>query len=240
MTVSVNGYAIIKNDIPIEILVGKEFQDSNGVWHLDTWATSYLDADLVSNNIYKLYSPDIPVNKIVDSTSLELVDGIPTRTYTFIDDVALIPNLQSQLTATIDKLRDDTIDGGFIYITHLVQSRASDRENIGNLGLLATIKIGSGTATHNDLRWFNAAQDFEFILADNSRISLDAYGMQALYQTGSTFKAVLSDVGRTLKDWVLNSSRSVTDLQTYNAPNAWNSALSALDPSVKAIIPNIS
>lgn len=125
------------------------------------------------------------------------------------------PSAQT-IATSIDKERDRRINGGFEWNGMTFQSRASDRENILGSAQLAMAAIGQG-AQPGDYHWANPDGDFEWILADNSKINLDAWDVMGLFQTGVAFKAALTFYARALKDAVLEAE----DPTSIDVVNGW-------------------
>ncbi len=103
----------------------------------------------------------------------------------------------------IDNFRDQRIDGGFEYLGHIIQSRASDRENIAALGSDAAEAVREG-AEAGDYLWHPGfPAGFGFITAANIAVPLDAIQMKGLRSRGLAFKAAQTFHARDLKDAVL-------------------------------------
>lgn len=116
--------------------------------------------------------------------------------------VLSLDELKAQLRAEVDATRDQRIAGGFDFNGYRIQSRASDRENIANLGLDARDAVAAG-AEVGDYFWHpQFPQGFAFITADNEIVPLDAHQMVALRDRGIEFKAGQTFYGRGLKDQV--------------------------------------
>lgn len=113
-------------------------------------------------------------------------------------------NTVEAICARIDKERDRRIDGGFEWSGLRFQSRPSDRENFLGAAQLALAAISQG-AQPDDYRWANPDADFEWIVADNSKITLDAHQMMALFVAGVSFKQALTFYARELKDAVIEA-----------------------------------
>lgn len=122
---------------------------------------------------------------------------------TWAEPDPIIPSVED-LTAAVDAERDRRIDGGFTFMGLLFQSRPSDRENVMGAAQLAMAAIGQG-AQPGDLRWADPNGDFEWILADNSKVTLDAYEAVALFQTGVAYKKAITFHARDLKDAILSA-----------------------------------
>lgn len=199
-------YAQIIDGTPVEIQSRNGFT-ANG-FHFPAKALSTMsDEELAQYDVYPIVEPDpLPANAFVIDSSLDFEGGSVYRVHQiqYREDAEIYAEKRDILLADIDKLRDEKIDGGFDYVvegaTHRIQTRASDRENIGNLGLLATMI--QQVSPPGNLRWLMPDKDFKFITADNQQIPMDAQQMAALYQFGLGFKDALTFHARSLKDQV--------------------------------------
>lgn len=158
--------------------------------------------ELLRLNVFPIIEPPEPapgmVLTILGTLSVSMNFEV-TRDHTLEPESLEIAKLR--ITSLIDKKRDSLIDSGFEHDGHLFQSQASDRENIGNLGILAMLKVAGG-AQVGDLRWLTPDSDFRFITATNEQIDMDAHQMAALYNRGLSFKSALTFYARYLKDAV--------------------------------------
>lgn len=206
------GYALVdslqatKIDPDGEITIGS-FRYPGSI--LSVWT----DAELAALNILpiKMAAPPPPGSEVL-TEELRVIDGEPYLFQTFQE----APDLITPLIEAVNVERDRRIDAGMTYGGHLFQTRASDRENIANLGLLAMMKIESGAATPGDLRWFRPDKDFEWITADNQRVTMDAFGMRDFYLTGMAFKEALTFFARDVKDWLLDEERTRQELIEFD------------------------
>lgn len=200
-------YAIIKDGNPVELFPGKPFIHNGYSYSADA-LLRFTEEELAERGILKIAEPTdpIPMNARLIGQSFDLVDGVPTLTpiYEFYNDEDKLKKEGDELIVAIDRLRDEKIDGGFDFVIegvpHRIQTAPSDRENIGNLGLLATML--AATKAPGDLRWLMPDKDFKFITAANDQIPMDAHQMMALYQFGLGFKDALTFHARSLKDQV--------------------------------------
>lgn len=93
------------------------------------------------------------------------------------------------LKAQVNAERDKRIEGGFDFNGHLIQSRATDRENIAALAADAERAIAGGKQA-GDYAWHpRFSQGFGFIVEDNSVVPMDAFDMRAMRERGFAFKA---------------------------------------------------
>jgi hypothetical protein len=137
-----------------------------------------------------------------------VIDGInepAARVLTDEDVAALRGDLaafKADLQAEVNRRRDLLIDGGFDFEGHVIQSRATDRENIAALALDAEKAIDRG-ASAGDYGWHPSyPAPFGFIMADNQVAPIDAFQMVAMRQAGAAFKARLTFYARALKDQI--------------------------------------
>jgi len=121
-----------------------------------------------------------------------------------ITDPPTSPALSAEaICRQIDAERDRRIDGGFEYMGHRFQSRATDRENIAGLGADAVEAIRDG-AQAGDYFWHpEFPQGFGFITEANITVPMDAFQTRGVRAEGIGFKARLTLHARDLKDAVL-------------------------------------
>lgn len=119
----------------------------------------------------------------------------------------------------IDAFRDARIEGGFEYLGHIIQSRASDRENIAALGADAAEAIRLGAVAEDYLWHPGFPTGFGFITEANVVLPLDAFQMRDLRSRGLSFKAGQTFHARDLKDAVL----SAADPSTVDWRTGWPS-----------------
>lgn len=123
-------------------------------------------------------------------------------------------------SAQVNTLRDERIDRGFLFQGHRIQSRASDRENIANLGLDAREAIANG-AVAGDYLWHpEFPAGFGFITADNEIVPLDAFQTEALRARGIQFKAAMTFYGRQLKD-AIDAAQDDAALDAIDIETGW-------------------
>lgn len=103
------------------------------------------------------------------------------------------------LAADIDIERDARIDAGFSFNGVRFQSRMGDRENIAGAAQLAFMAMMNG-AVAGDLRWSDPNQDFTWIAADNSLVTMDAPTVVALGKAAAEHKQQLIFAARQIKD----------------------------------------
>lgn len=108
----------------------------------------------------------------------------------------------------IDTLRDELIEGGFVFAGHRYQSRQSDRENIMGLAMAASAAIAQG-AQPGDINWLGGP--FVYITADNELVPMDAHTVMGLYSAGLSFKSALTFAARANKDAIL-ACRALVEL----------------------------
>lgn len=173
----------------------------------------WTDEELAGLNILpiKVAAPPPPGSEVL-SEELRVIDGEPYLFQNFQE----IPDLVTPLVEAVNEERDRRIDGGMTHAGHVFQTRASDRENIANLGLLALMQTSSGAATPGDLRWLRPDKDFEWITADNQRVTMDAFAMRDFYQAGMAFKDALTFFARDTKDWLLDPARTRQELIDFD------------------------
>lgn len=128
-----------------------------------------------------------------------------------------------QVCDLIDNLRDARIDGGFEYMGHRFQSRASDRENIAALGADASEAIRDGKAEGDYLWHPEFPQGFGFINEANVAVPMDAFQMKGLRGRGTGYKAAQTFHARDLKDAVLAAEAAGQDPSTIEWRTGWPS-----------------
>ena len=101
--------------------------------------------------------------------------------------------------ATIDRERDEAINGGFYFNDVKFQSRPEDRENISGASTAALAAIVNGAQPGN-YRWHGGDEDFAWIAEDNSLIVMDAHTMFAFGQAAMRHKQDLIFEARNAKD----------------------------------------
>ncbi|MCS3467078.1 hypothetical protein M2401_000799 [Pseudomonas sp. JUb42] len=99
----------------------------------------------------------------------------------------------------VDTERDRRIDAGFTFKGKVIQSRASDRENVSGAAQLAFMAIVGG-AQPEDYRWSDPDAPFQWISADNSLLSLDAADTVAMGRAAAATKQSLIFKARDLKN----------------------------------------
>ncbi|MCL8309008.1 DUF4376 domain-containing protein [Pseudomonas putida] len=99
----------------------------------------------------------------------------------------------------VDAERDRRIDAGVRFQDVLYQSRATDRENISGAAQLGFMAVVAG-AQPGDFRWSDPDEDFQWIAADNSLVSMDAQTVVAFGKAAAERKQGLIFAGRQLKD----------------------------------------
>lgn len=212
-------YARIVDGSPVEIFERNGF--TAGGFKFPASAIARMsDEELARYDVFRIVEPvSPPANAIVVGQGLEFDGETVTRVYSleFREDEEIYAEKRDLLVAAIDRLRDEKIDGGFNYVvdgvTHRIQTKPSDRENIGNLGLLAMML--RQVKAPGDLRWLMPDKDFRFITADNQQVPMDAHQMANLYQYGLGFKDALTFHARNLKDQV-KAAANGADYATFD------------------------
>jgi len=88
-----------------------------------------------------------------------------------------VPYVAQQISpAQVDAERDRRIALGFTWSGKTYQSRQFDLDNIRSMGAAATAMIAQGQVD-TGYRWFDAAQDFVWIAADNTLTPMSASDM---------------------------------------------------------------
>ncbi|MBA4010774.1 MAG: hypothetical protein C0481_02805 [Phenylobacterium sp.] len=182
--------------------------------------------ELISLVMLQETAPAPPPLEGFRATGLRLVvtDGAITQEHVVEPIVFDRPARVAELCAEIDGLRDAKIEGGFDFelagVVHRIQSRASDRENIVTLGMLARSAVQAG-AEVGDLRWLYLDRDFGFITEANVQIGLDAHDMARLFLIGMGFKDALTFSARQMKDWVVDLDRTDAELAQHDPAIGW-------------------
>lgn len=136
-----------------------------------------------------------------------------------MDESAILSLRKLTYVEKINKIRDVKIDGGFTWNGHVFQSRASDRENIIGSAVAAQLAIGQG-ATPGDYRWANPDSDFQWITADNSLVTLDAFDVLSMYAAGIAFKTNLTFFARAMKDEII-ALDTLIELEAFDIEAGW-------------------
>lgn len=111
--------------------------------------------------------------------------------------------------AAVTAERDRRIAAGFVFAGKTFQSRQTDRENIMGNAQLAFMAVAGG-AEEGNLRWADAASDFNWIAADNTLVPMDAQTMLAFAKASAAQKARLIFKAREIKD-IVPQPTDVTD-----------------------------
>ena len=133
---------------------------------------------------------------------------------TWVEPEPVVPTAED-ICRQIDAWRDARINGGFSYMGHTFQSRATDRENIAALGADAADAIRDGAAAGDYLWHPDFPTGFGFITEANITVPMDAFQTKGLRSRGLAFKASQTFHARDLKDAVLAAEvPSSVDWQT--------------------------
>lgn len=110
-----------------------------------------------------------------------------------------INSVRQPTAADVDVERDRRMAAGLEFKGTWFQSRPSDHENILGAAQLAFMALAGGAKPSN-LRWLDADQDFAWIAADNSLVTMDAPTVVELGKAVIARKQSLIYAGRQLKD----------------------------------------
>lgn len=126
---------------------------------------------------------------------------------------------KAEANAAVNARRDQRIAGGFTFMGHAFQSRASDRENIMGAAQAAFMAVASG-AQEGDLRWADPDSDFGWITADNAVVPMDAQTVIGLFQFGVAFKSAQTFYARGLKD-LIDAAEDVEAVAAIDLETGW-------------------
>lgn len=114
--------------------------------------------------------------------------------------VAAFEPLPPPTKTDVDAERDRRIDTTFTFGGVVYQSRPQDRENIAGAAQLATIALTLGGKLPSDYRWHGGGEDFCWIAADNSLVTMDAPTVIAFGQAAAAHKHAHIFAARAIKD----------------------------------------
>lgn len=95
--------------------------------------------------------------------------------------------------------RDRRIETSFPFMGKQIQFRPGDRENINGASSLAIIAIMNG-AQRGDTKWHGGKEDFVWITADNSLLTLDAFQTIEMGKAAAEWKSKNIFAARELKN----------------------------------------
>ena len=130
---------------------------------------------------------EIPLDMVIDNP----------RDFKVVDNEAVKDVLITSDMVNIE--RDRRIDVGFTWGGYNWQFDAATKENITGSGSLAAMAIMQGAAV-GDYTWNGDPVPFQWITADNQRVSLDAHDMFAMAQAASNHVKHHIFKARDLKD----------------------------------------
>lgn len=102
-------------------------------------------------------------------------------------------------TEDVNRERDRRIETSFPYMEKQIQFRSGDRENINGASSLAIIAIMNG-AKPGDYKWHGGKEDFAWITADNSLLTLDAFETIGMGKAAAEWKSKNIFAARELKN----------------------------------------
>lgn len=145
-------------------------------------------------------------NSITVPSSILLPNGdtvcAPQIGDTYAGQYTLAPWMMEKPPVSTDEVnaeRDRRIETSFPYMGKQIQFRPGDRENINGASSLAIIAIMGG-AKPGDTKWHGGAEDFAWITADNSLLTLDAFQMIEMGKAASEWKSKNIFAARELKN----------------------------------------
>ena len=100
----------------------------------------------------------------------------------------------------VDAERDRRIAAGFEWNGYNWQFDTTSKQNITGSGSLAAMAIMQGAAV-GDYTWNGGTEPFQWVTADNQRVSLDAHDMFEMARSAASHVNMHFMAGRALKDF---------------------------------------